>query len=547
MPRRARPSSSSDSPSSKHLARIDSAFNSAAGYNSALIDDTGNTSAPTKLSAKARGKRRAVVEDDEDDEDDEGEANMEAVQPVAGGAGGFLASGEGDGMQLDGRGGAGFPPDPAAEEGFLPVDGGGGFLPDPPAGGFLPDDGGGGGFLPEPPLPPPGGFLPDPSSTSADSPMPDASSAFSGGGGGFFTSALPGDASFAGTGGFLPSDEDVDADTSFELPTPAPLTHSDAALPPPPDAFASALGTDPSAFDLPIPPSSAAPPPPERIPLHKIPAALRQLGLHNRGLPAADLLALFEDVASDDENLPGDGKSVRRERFRKACEVLLADASSEEGDDNEKEGDGRDEDEGDYRGEEDEDDAPVVRRRRQPARTTRSTAAAAKRSTRANRVVDEDEEGEEEAEEDGGGFVREKDFGEQLDDLPSESSGDEDEYGEEEDSDGEPISTSTKKKPSASAATGRRKIRRRGSEILLTEQDLADAEDSFDLFFVDSVQEGKERAERSIGLLELQRACRVLKEKLGEGELNEMLEYAARSKGKVDLEAFARILVETGL
>lgn len=30
-------------------------------------------------------------------------------------------------------------------------------------------------------------------------------------------------------------------------------------------------------------------------------------------------------------------------------------------------------------------------------------------------------------------------------------------------------------------------------------------------------------------------------------QLNEMLEYAARSKGLVDLESFARILVETGL
>jgi hypothetical protein len=29
--------------------------------------------------------------------------------------------------------------------------------------------------------------------------------------------------------------------------------------------------------------------------------------------------------------------------------------------------------------------------------------------------------------------------------------------------------------------------------------------------------------------------------------LNEMLEYAARSKGSVDLDAFARILLETGL
>ncbi|GAA5968543.1 hypothetical protein JCM11641_007672 [Rhodosporidiobolus odoratus] len=503
MSRRARPFSlSANSPASKRLARIDNAFNSAVGYG-----DVGLNQADTsRMSAKTKGKRKAVVPDDEEDaaEDDEMEMVASTAQPST------------LGMEVDAQPlGGGFLPEDQGAGGFLPeldsstggnflaetdTTSGGGFFPSEPldAGGFLPlplPDEQAGGFLPDEQA---GGCLPDLSdSTMHDSPSFATAR-------GFLSCALPGDA-FAFSGGFLPD----------ELPTPAPLTNADK-LPTPPPLL----------------------PPPDRIPLSSVPSALRQLGLHKAGLPAVELLELFEDVASDDEEMGG--KSVRRERFREACEVLMQE-SDDEGD----EGEGEDEvaEGGEYRDEvEDQEEQPAGRRRR-PTRTTRSTAAAAAaRSTRrSGPVVDDDENGEE------GLDDQDKDFGAQLDDLPSDSADSGEATSDSDNSAGTSRSNKAKgKKPAAPRGKGKGQ-RKRGEEIVLTVQDLADAEDTFDLFFVDSAQEGIKRGQKTIGLAELQRACRVLKEKMGEGDLNEMLEYAGKSKGKVDLEAFARILAETGL
>ncbi|GAA6022510.1 hypothetical protein JCM10207_008537 [Rhodosporidiobolus poonsookiae] len=518
MPRRARPSSSLDSPAAKRLARIDAAFDAAAA--------AAPFAQPPALSDETKGKRRAVVPDDEDED-----AEMELVETglaANGQGGGFLLESEA-GMQLD-------PADGSGGSGFIPNDQAGGFLPDPDpdqlGGGFLPDPPGAGGFLPPSNADAnAGGFLPDPPATADTfAPFP---------GGGFFSS-LPGDADLSLSGGFFPDPSSASA--SFELPTPAPLAH-----PLSPDATLAVQPLPLPDPNAPLPPVSA---PPERIPLSAIPAALSQLGLASSGLAAAELLALFEEVASSDDDEPsggGRGKSVRRERFREACEVLL---EGEEAAGSDEPDEGADE----YRadGADDDDDAPVVRRQR-PARTTRATAAAAaqRRSKRAKVAIEDDEEGEGEgaAEEEGegeeGGFVREEDFGAQLDALPSDSD-DSDAY-ESEDSDGLPRSAvPSSGKPKRPTHRGKASARR-GADIRLTADDLASAADSFDLFFVDSAQAGLPREKKVLGLPELQRAARVLKEKMNEGELNEMLGYAARSKGAVDLEAFARILVETGL
>ncbi|GAA6030826.1 hypothetical protein JCM8097_008895 [Rhodosporidiobolus ruineniae] len=522
------PRSSKPAPSSSRLDRIDSAFNTAAGYS-----DTSTSPAAPTLSAKTRGKRRAAVPDDEEDEPADEE--MEEVAPASTGEGGFM-TGADEEMSTNGVGGGFLPEDAGPGGGFLLDDAnGGGFLPLPlppnGGGGFLPDDSAasaeaaGGGFLPDPPA---GGFLHDPPSAADDTAMPDASS-FSGGG---FFSSLPGDASFAGAGGFLPSASDDDGDASFELPTPAPLTHAAALSSPSSAAF-------PSTSALPLPSA-----PPDRIPLAYIPSALRQLGLTSAGLAEAELLSLFEDVASDDEDAEG-GKSVRRERFREACEVLMQDLGSDVEEGDEVEEGGAEE----YRDDE-EDDVPVVRRRRGPTRATRSsTRRAAAKGKKPAAVVDDDEE-----EEDGAEGVKERDFGgeggflpgdEEEEDEAASDEEDSDASAESEDSDGAALPSVSSSSKKRSSAPGRSRSSRASRP--LTARDLADAADSFDLFFVGSLQEGKPRGERTIGLMELQRAARVLKEKIGDGELNEMLEYAARSEGKVGLKQFARILVETGL
>ncbi|TNY23901.1 hypothetical protein DMC30DRAFT_260595 [Rhodotorula diobovata] len=504
--RRARPSSTSESArAAKRLAAIDAAFDRAAGYDPARYADEDDRASATRA-------RKAVVPDDEEDGKEdvemelvtgtgngEGESAAEVADVSQEEAGGFLREPPGG----DHFGGGFLVGDEQAAGGFLlePPMGGGGFLPEPekdaPTGaGFMPepstsDVGAGGGFL-----------LPDPSATT---PTPAASTSFAEGGG--FLSPSP-DA--FGGGGFL-LDDPFPSLGDISLPTPAPLTHR-----------------------LPTPP-----PPPSRIPLARIPAALRDLGLHRVGLAGAELIGLFDEVASEDEDDPMGGRSVRRERFREACEVLLGDenlpssAGEEEGAGERPEG---------VRAEGEEDDLELGegrRRRRQPSRRQ-----PVRRSTRGHpdggEVGDGDEDGDE---------VVAKDFGDALPDdedasSPSFASESDDDEEEEEEDDDVPAKG---KKGSTKNGTKARRGAKGDPSRPLSKQDLADAADSFDLFFDESPQLAFGQGKRAITLMELQRACRVLKEKMSDGELNEMLEYAAKSKGVVDLEAFARILLETGL
>ncbi|BGP02902.1 hypothetical protein RTBOTA2_005824 [Rhodotorula toruloides] len=495
-PRRPRPSASSSSASraTKRLALIDAAFDAAVSPTHAPDSDA---RPPPRKKA-----RKAVVLDDEE-EGEEGEDDE--MELVAGDAGaGEAASG------------GGFLPDPPAGD----FAGGGGFLPEDETGGggFLPEDSGaelGGGFLPEPPgdtnMQPTGGdtgdgfllddfaneggFLPlppPPLADSGDSMAVDYSASTSaGGGGGGFLPDPP--AEFSSGGGFLPDPDASDPSPSFALPTP--------------------------------------PPPASRIPLTSIPSALRSLNLHRLGLAGTDLMQLFEEVASDDEEVEG-GRSVRRERFREACEVLMGDTDEEDGEEGDEYKDEEEEEEGKSRrrlrragepkpaaADDGENDVPKLRR--QPAR----------RSTRAN-PLPEDED------------VSAKDFGAALDALPDDSDSSLSEAATDSEDD---VGGSAKKKGKSPGKGKKSRRGRRGHPDDITAEDVAAAQDTFDLFFEESPQSVLPKRERAIGLMELQRACRVLKEKMTDGDLNEMLEYAARSKGLVDLESFARILVETGL
>ncbi|GJN93115.1 hypothetical protein Rhopal_006160-T1 [Rhodotorula paludigena] len=512
--RRGRTSSADESSrAAKRLARIDDAFNRAAGYDAEHY-------AALEASLPARGgdnrrRTRAAVVDDEEDEDFEMVASTEqGAEGAAAGevGGGFLpeppAADTGGGFIVDepsAAAGGGFLPEPSAAGGggFLPEPdnvGGGGFLPEPAqtgeGGGFLVDDAG--GFLPDPAAPSfdaGGGFLPP----DGDTAMPDYGMS-----GGFLPlppNLASADADFSGSGGFLP---DSDA-----LPEPVALAH---ALPTPP-------------------------PPPSRIPLVHIPAALRDLGLHRVGLAGAELLGLFEEVASDDDEAEG-GRSVRRERFKEACEVLMGDD-----DESDEEGEGNGDGEGDkdeYR-EEDEELGEGRRRRRsarqQPAR--RSTRGRAARTGEGNEEASTPD-------------ITARDFGASLDALPD----DDDELSSvASDSESDEGASGSSARRGKKGAGGKGKAKKGGKARAsrgdasrpLSARDLADAGDSFDLFFEESPQMAFPQSRRTIGLMELQRACRVLKEKMSEGDMNEMVEYAARSKGIVDLEAFARILIETNL
>ncbi|GAA5836908.1 hypothetical protein JCM9279_007698 [Rhodotorula babjevae] len=509
--RRARqPSTADTARAAKRLASIDAAFNRAAGYDPSRYADESDRP-PQKRS------RRAVVPDDEEDEADEDDVEMELVAgsaaPAGPGSTAAVPEGLGGGFLPEpadgGTGGGGFPveDDEQPAGGFLPEPpgGGGGFLTEADqgammGGGFFPDAsasdaGGGGGFL-----------LPDPS--SLDTPMPPADAGYGTAGG----SLPPPDNlsrdfdPFAGAGGFLPDDDTPSNSLSSLLPTPAPLTNR-----------------------LPTPP-----PPPSRIPLARIPAALRDLGLHRVGLAGAELIALFDDVASEDEDDPLRGRSVRRERFVEACEVLLGDEEPPSAEEEQEEDRAAEDDDlglGEGR-----------RRRRQPTRQQPS-----RRSTRGRRAAPgEVEEGEDEEAQDD---VVEKDFGEAgVDDESSSSFASESDVAIDDEDDDDIVDVPAKGKKAAGkkGAKGRR-VAKGDPSRPLSKQDLADAADTFDLFFDESPQLAFGQQERGITLMELQRACRVLKEKMTDGDLNEMLEYAAKSKGVVDLEAFARILREAGL
>ncbi|GAA5863136.1 hypothetical protein JCM3774_001433 [Rhodotorula dairenensis] len=503
----------------KRLAAIDRAFNAAAvSPQSALT--------ATREAPRQRRRRAAAVVPDDDDGDgdsagDEDEEMMEAVEIAeqpGDAAGGFLPEEpfEGGGfIPVDGSTGGGFclpeggTATRSAEGGFLPPSppadsaggGGGGFLPDPnEPGGFFPEDQGGVG----------GGFLPVPDSITAAE-----------------ANEMQQDLDFASAGGFLPLPE-VPAGLLPDVGATAAAEQDDSLLPlPDPDAASS------------LPPSQ-----PDRIALTAIPAALRSLGLHRVGLQGAELMALFEEVASDDDEAEG-GKSVQRDRFREACQVLLG---SDDEDQDEQEG------EDEYRQEpgaasEDQDLQGSGRRRLrrggalQPEEPTR--VQPTRRSTRAH-PVRQDEEAENE-----GVDPIATDRAAALEALPDDFEDEEDDssFASGSDRDGEVRGGRSGSKKT----TPKQKRGKRGRRPVvdpsqpLSASEIAAASDTFDLFFEESPQLPFPQKDRLISLLELQRACRVLKEKMTDGELNEMLEYAARSQGSVNLEAFARILLETGL
>ncbi|GAA5984566.1 hypothetical protein JCM10908_003402 [Rhodotorula pacifica] len=510
--RRPRDASSANTAgrAAKRLADIDRAFDTAA------VSPRQST---TDATPRRRQRAARVVPDDEeqdddnDQDDDDDEMMMEAVEIA--------------GQPAPDVGGGGFLPEPAAAEenggGFMLDDDsahmGGGFLPEPtPAadasgGGFLPYDAGGdydggGGFLPEPSEA--GGFFPDHDAgdTSAGGflPVPESMTAAE-------ATAMQQDLDFASAGGFLPL---PDVPAGF-LPDDAPSRPKEDDL-------------------LPLPDPNA-PSPPDRIALTSIPAALRSLGLHRVGLQGAELMALFEEVASDDEDAEG-GRSVQRERFREACRALLGSDDEEE----DEEEDERDE----YREDAlsaDEDLQGAGRRRlrrganvkaEQPTRVQPS-----RRSTRANPIKDEEAATP---------MATEKAA---LNALPDDFEDEEEESSFASGSEGEG-GFSQSGKPNSKKVSRQKKGRKGGRRSIdpsqpLSAKDLAAASDTFDLFFEESPQLPFPQKDRQISLLELQRACRVLKEKMTDGDLNEMLEYAARSKGSVNLEAFARILLETGL
>lgn len=479
MSTRRRPRQGDDAGrAAKRLAAIDRAFNAAAAGAVATRAD-----APRR-----RERNRAVVRDDEEEDEDE---MMEAVAIAGPEAASTSAH----------AGGGGFLPEPLGGGGFMPVDdddAGGGILPDPTTaptessgGGFLlpdlavhDDDGGGGGFLPDPTEA--GGFFPEEDDSAGGGggggllPVPDSMTAAE-------ANQMQQDLDFASAGGFLP-------------------------LPDVPAGF-DTESNDNNLLPLPDP---NAPPPPDRIALISIPTALRSLGLHRVGLQGAELMALFEEVASDDEDAEG-GKSVQRDRFREACQVLLGSDDEEE-----------DEDELDeYR------DKPVAEEESQGAGSRRLRRGAAlkaeeptrvqpsRRATRAHPVSDEGEAAAPPATEELAALeALPDDFEDDVDDegspFPSGSDAEEDEYGGRSSKGGQ-SGSKTAQKQQKKSKRGRRAI---DPTQPLSPRDIAAASDTFDLFFEESPQLAFPQRERNISLLELQRACRVLKEKMTDGDVS---------------------------
>lgn len=413
-------------------------------------------------------------DDEEEDDDDEMMEAVEIVDPEA--------------ASSAPAGGGGFLP-------FMPVDDnddlGGGFLPDPTT---APTDSSGGGFL----LPDPadhggggGGFLPEPTEGGGFLPVPDSMTAAE-------ANQMQQDLDFASAGGFLPL-PDVPAGFNTE----------------------SNNNNDDDDNLLPLPDPNA-PPPPERIALTAIPTALRSLGLHRVGLQGAELMALFEEVASDDEEAEG-GKSVQRDRFREACQVLLG---SDDDDDDEEDEDERDA----YRDEpampvDDEDLQGAGRRRLRRGAALKAEEPTrvqpSRRATRAHPIPNEEEGAAPPSTEEGAALKALPDDFEDDDEEGSPFASGSD--GEEEDEYDGPSSKSgqsawkTAQKQQKKGKRGRRAI---DPAQPLSPRDIAAASDTFDLFFEESPQLAFPQKERNISLLELQRACRVLKEKMTDGDVS---------------------------
>jgi len=461
--------------SNKRLTEINDAFDKAVGFVQPPSTDDFMRTTTGKGKGKGKGKARAVVFDDEEEgtNKDQDVEMKNSDQPTEGSeqAGGFMSE-----EQI---GGGGFMPQPTYQGGGFMVDedransGGGLFTgnndqvggqPGSSAGGFFinsdpSNSGGGGGFFAENEndhsfaSAPGGRFFADDSSAS---PYP----AYPGGG---FMPIDPSDG-----GGFLPS-----------VPQPLPFSSSNL-----------------DSFTLPTPPR------PSRIPLSRIPQTLRTLGIP-RGNDR-QIMEMFEEVGSTDEEDNGHGeksKSVRRERFIEALEVLLVDRDDEGSDDSEKEGE-----EDEY-----EEENPTNPTRR---RSTRVTRQSARTNPNKQPVRDEEE----------GGDVNEVDFvdkaqEEENDDLSSASASEGEPTSDEEE---EAVTGSTSKTRKGTASKSKSKSKRKRYDHLqpVSKKDLEAASDTFDLFFEDSPQLALGQDARLIGLAELKKVTRVLKEKFTDEDVS---------------------------
>lgn len=459
----------------KRVAAIDRAFDAAANGDASTIEKS------------RRSGRRAIVPDDEN-EDDEDEMMLEAVDIAP------------TGQQDPGLGG-GFLPD---ESTYDPAGGGegGGFLPEPGSGAPFSADttSGGGGFLLPEDTNMDGGFLPEPSDAVT------SEGTFQGGGGGFLVDEAGGGEVEHLAGGFLPegnAEPDYTNDGGF------------LALPDVPQQF---LGAEPSASDLLPLPDPNAPPPRDRIALTAIPAALRSLGLHQIGLQGAEVMVLFEEVASDDDEAEG-GKSVHRERFKEACQVLLGSDDDDEDDDSDLG------DRAEYReaedGQEDDFIGPGRRRLRRGGAEAATAARGALKDEEPTRVQPTRKSTRGKAAGAGEQPAAAADEAPTLDALPPDfEEDDESSFGSN--SDAEEQSVGKGKKGGTKAQTKKGKRGRRVAvdpSQPLSHEDLAAASDTFDLFFEESPQLPFAQKDRHISLLELQRACRVLKEKMSDGDV----------------------------
>lgn len=321
--------------------------------------------------------------------------------------------------------------------------------------------GGGGGFLPDDGAEMGGGFFPEP--TSGDN-------GGGGGGGGF----LPED--YSTSGGFLPDD---DTSGGGFLPDPSPQQ---------PQQFGSyTLYSDPSPPPLPPLPS-------ERIPLSKIPQALQLLNLPST---SRDLLELFKDAAEEDEN---GQESVDKEKFRKVCEALLDDEDEDEDEHGSSSSSLSEIEEGEGEGEESEgyiDEEGVANSTRRSTRNTRSTARDSKGRGKA---IDQDLPSQDIE------ISLPADFSDSS--LSSSSSTSSTRRSKSTSS-----KSKSKKLSSSSSKTTKRRPRHDGP---LSNEELQEARDSFDLFFATGAPIV---GEKTIGLTELRNVSKLLGEKLGDEEV----------------------------
>ncbi|SGY76811.1 BQ5605_C005g03518 [Microbotryum silenes-dioicae] len=364
--------------------------------------------------------------------------------------------------------------------------------------------GGGGGFLPEgeevdqvngetPTTG--GGFIVEDNDRAASTISPYVGGG--GGGGGF--KAEDREMVDAGGGGFLPEPEDVLLLGGGFVPE-----DDDEGIPELPDLPDLPSLSNSNDTTLPSYKDST-----NLIPLRSIPVAIASLNL-----PASenDLMDLFSDVAVPNEE---GVECVARERFVEVCEALMA-GMDDEDEDEPPASDDEDDDEGDAYEDRDEFVKPSRRR-------------SNRRSTRANYVQDD----------------------EPIAPLPEDCALEDDDDDDDEESDFEDLNGSASKgKVTASAkkSKGKGKARttraeKRDPNRDLSKQEVEEALDTFELFFEGSVDK-RPLKDRAIAMHDLERVARLLNEDLPEDDIREMWDYAASTRGVVDLEAFARVIAQ---